>query len=110
MKIEDIIALTQAGFTKDEIMALTTGEEAPQSDEIEEPSKQTSEKAALEPSPVDSKIDALVEKLEKLSSGMEALALRNTRMPERETTEEALAKIINPYIDTGTGGIDNGSK
>lgn len=114
MKIDDIIALTKAGFTKEEIMQLETGEapkeEANNNEQNEASSIQP--EPQKEPAPVkeDPRIDTVIEKLEKLTSGMENLALKNTQMPERETADDALARIINPYLTTGTGGINNGSK
>ena len=44
----------------------------------------------------DERIDAILDKLEKIASGIQANALKGTRMPERESADDALAKIINP--------------
>lgn len=116
MKIDDIITLTKAGFTKDEIMQLVTGQ-ASENEETKTEDKKNDEPIiekphVQEPDPdkEDHRIDEVISKLEKLTSGMENLALKNTTMPERETAEDALARIINPYLSTGTGGIENGSK
>ena len=116
MKIDDIIALTKAGFTKEEIMQLVTdtapddeGTNNNEQKKVDEQPKEEPSKKELE-SVKDPRIDDVISKLEKLTSGMEKLAIKTSEMPKRETTEEALASIINPYLSTGTGGIENGSK
>ena len=117
MKIDDIITLSKAGFTKDEIMQLVTGQASESEEKATEDDKKNDEPKiekpqVQEPEPVkdDSRIDKVISKLEELTSGMEKLAIKTSEMPKRETTEEALASIINPYLSTGTGGIENGSK
>lgn len=116
MKIDDIITLSKAGFTKDEIMQLVTGQASENEEKTKEDDKKNDEPTekpqVQEPEPVkeDSRIDKVISKLEELTSGMEKLAIKTSEMPKRETTEEALASIINPYLSTGTGGINNGSK
>ena len=116
MKIDDIITLSKAGFTKDEIMQLVTGQASENEEKVIEDDKKNDEPTekphVQEPEPVkeDHRIDEVISKLEKLTSGMEKLAIKTSEMPKRETTEEALASIINPYLSTGTGGIENGSK
>lgn len=112
MNVQDILALTKAGFTKDEILQLASipTEAAPEEPKEEAPAPAPKEEPKEEPA-VDTRIDDVIAKLEKLSSGMEQLAIKTSRMPERETAEQALARIINPYIEsTGTGGLNNGSK
>lgn len=113
MNVQDIIALTKAGFTKDEILQLAsipTDQAEPKEPKEEAPAPAPKEEPKEEPA-VDTRIDDVIAKLEKLSSGMEQLAIKTSRMPERETAEQALARIINPYIEsTGTGGLNNGSK
>ena len=112
MDINDILALTKAGFTKDEIMQLATLSEAPKEEPKEAPEaapEQKAEEPKEAPAP-DPRLDDVISKIEKLSSGLETLALKSTELPKRETADEALAKIINPYISTtGTGGLSNGS-
>ena len=112
MNVQDILALTKAGFTKDEILQLASipTEAVPEEPKEEAPAPAPKEEPKEEPA-VDTRIDDVIAKLEKLSSGMEQLAIKTSRMPERETAEQALARIINPYIEsTGTGGLNNGSK
>lgn len=112
MNVQDILALTKAGFTKDEILQLASipTDQAEPEEPKEAPAPAPKEEPKEEPA-VDTRIDDVIAKLEKLSSGMEQLAIKTSRMPERETAEQALARIINPYIEsTGTGGFNNGSK
>lgn len=104
MKLDEIMKLTEAGWTKDEIIALAGIERAQEPPKEEEPPK---EKELKEPpkdetpkeDPNASKLDSIISKLESITSGIQAANIRGSRMPERETAEEALARIINPYLD-----------
>ncbi len=97
MNINDVLELTKQGWTKEEILALTadtTPEEPPVQEEPVEEVK-------AEPAPVkDERIDAILDKLEKIASGIQTNALKGTRMPERESADDALARIINPMYNS----------
>lgn len=94
MNINDILELTRQGWTKDEILALT--KDAEPAEEIPQEAEPISEEPAA-PAPVkDERIDAILDKLEKIASGIQTNALKGTRMPERESADDALARIINP--------------
>lgn len=98
MKIEDLLALTKAGWSKEEIIKLSLAEqEAPK--EAEENIPLPKEEAPVEApkeDPSSAKIDDVISKLETLASGMEKMAIQNSRLPERETVDDILASIINP--------------
>lgn len=103
MKIEDLLALTKAGWSKEEIIKLSLAEqEAPKEAEEnipipkeEAPIEAPKEEAPKE-DPASAKIDDVIAKLETLASGMEKMAIQNSRLPERETVDDILASIINP--------------
>ena len=102
MKIEDLLALTKAGWSKEEIIKLSLAEqEAPKEAEekIPQPVKEAPIEAPKEAPKEDqasAKIDDVIAKLETLASGMEKMAIQNSRLPERETVDDILASIINP--------------
>ena len=101
MKIEDLLALTKAGWSKEEIIKLSLAEqEAPKEAEekIPQPEEAPIEtpKEAPKEDPASAKIDDVISKLETLASGMEKMAIQNSRLPERETVDDILASIINP--------------
>lgn len=101
MKIEDIIALTNAGWSKEEILRMSELEQKePENKEPEqkEPEQKESEKKETE-TPKDDKMAEILQKLEQISSGIQKGAIRDSQQPQRESVEDALAKIINPYID-----------
>lgn len=99
MKIEDLLALTKAGWSKEEIISLSKAEamqtEAPK-EEVKEDAAIPEETKTEAPREEDKKIDEVISKLENLASGMEKMAIQNSRLPERETVDDILAKIINP--------------
>ena len=97
MKIEDLLALTKAGWSKEEIIKLSVAEqqtEAPKEEITESP--EVKEEAAKQDDTSSAKIDDVITKLENLASGMEKMAIQNSRLPERETVDDILAQIINP--------------
>lgn len=101
MKIEDLLALTKAGWSKEEIIKLSLAEqEVPKEEEekIPQPEEAPIEtpKEAPKEDPASAKIDDVIAKLETLASGMEKMAIQNSRLPERETVDDILASIINP--------------
>lgn len=97
MKIEDLLALTKAGWSKEEIIKLSLAEQEPPK-AAEEPIQQPEEAPIEAPKedPSSAKIDDVIAKLETLASGMEKMAIQNSRLPERETVDDILASIINP--------------
>lgn len=101
MKIEDLLALTKAGWSKEEIIKLSLAEQEVLK-EAEEKIPQPEEapidapKEAPKEDPASAKIDDVIAKLETLASGMEKMAIQNSRLPERETVDDILASIINP--------------
>lgn len=104
MNANDILTLVKAGFTKDEIMQLATAQAPEEDPEItQEPQEKVTakqpaeEEAPKEPEAV-KKLDDVISRLDQITSGMQSMAVKGSRMPERETAEEALAKIINPYL------------
>lgn len=97
MKIEDLVTLTKAGWSKDEIIRLSVAEQ--QTEKPEEEIPETSEEKTEAPKEIkeeNSKIDDVISKLETLATGMEKMAIQNSRLPERETVDDILASIINP--------------
>ena len=95
--LEQITKLIDAGYTKEEIVALFKGEtkeEAPAdpAPEVEEP-KETKK----DPEASTEKLDAAIEKMDKLAESLAKLAIMNSQQPAREGTQEFLAKIINPH-------------
>ena len=109
MKIEDIIALTNAGWSKEEIIRMSELEQKepeqkePEQKEQKEPEQKEQElKEPEKKEPDTSKDDKMAEilqRLEQISSGIQKGAIRDSQQPQRESVEDALAKIINPYID-----------
>lgn len=97
MKIEDLLALTKAGWSKDEIIKLSMAEQQTEAAPMEEaPLPETKEAPKEEPKEEASKIDDVISKLETLASGMEKMAIQNSRLPERETVDDILSQILNP--------------
>lgn len=99
-KLEQIIKLVDAGYTKEEITNLLNGSVAAVQDTAELPAELQAEPAVEEPKKAepaaDSKIDDAIAKLEKLSENMAKLAIMNSQQPPKEDIQDYLARIIDP--------------
>ena len=89
--LEQITKLIDAGYTKDEIKELFT-EEA----KVQQPALEQQQEAAPKSKEPD-RIDAAIAKIEALADSVAKLAIMNSQQPPRESTEEFLAKMINPH-------------
>lgn len=104
MKIEDIIALAGAGFSKEDIvkMAGTVSTPAPAPAPIQTPT------LASAPAPVSAQVPAqdvfnqrmgvLDNRLDEITKLIQVGNLSNSQIPEPPTTEDMLASIINPPV------------
>lgn len=99
-KLEQIIKLVDAGYTKEEITSLLSGTTAQAPDPAELPTELPAEPAGEESKKAgpaaDSKIDDAIAKLEKLSENMAKLAIMNSQQPPKEDIQDYLARIIDP--------------
>ena len=100
MTIEDIVALTKAGFNKDEILALTGDpkqEEKPADPQPEEkPADPQPEEKPADPKP--SEIESINKRLDYLISKMNLAAVQNSQQPgseKKETVDDILASVFS---------------
>lgn len=117
MSINEILELTRAGWTKDEILLLaqnqqvtTDAEKIEHPTEVkEEPKEEPKEetKAEPKPEPVESETDKLIKALGlKLDNAVAAMHRSNVNSLEQDTAkvltaEDVLAKMINPNYTKG---------
>ena len=109
--LEQITKLIDAGYTKDEIAALfaqEAKEQAPADPKpTEQPQAQPAQQAQPQTQPQQApadqqptgfeKLDAAINKMNELADGIAKLAIMNSQQPARESTNDFLAKIINPH-------------
>ena len=98
MNIETIIKLLDAGYTKDEIMNMTSGSQDPEPEKTE-PKKQEPEKKEPEKTEKnDDMLKLLVSKFEELTSAIQDSNIKssNNKTPEQTAPEELLANIVKP--------------
>lgn len=101
MTIEDIVALTKAGFSKDEILVLTGDpkpEEKPADPQPEDKpaDPQPEEKKPADPKP--SEIDSINTRLDYLISKLNLAAVQNSQQPgseKKETVDDILASVFS---------------
>ena len=86
MEIKDVIALANAGFTKDQIAKIATSINAPAPAPAPVPA----------PAPASSGVDDILKELGIIKDTMQANALLGAQQPKPETTDDILASIINP--------------
>lgn len=95
--LDQIIKLIDAGYTKEEISQLLAA--APAEEPAEEVKAQPEAPAPEEDPQAVSKIDEAIAKLETLAGHIAKVNLLQTQQPERQSTEDFLASIINPHIN-----------
>lgn len=103
MDINDILTLTKAGFTAKDIMALLSaqGGQEPEKTTEQAPAQEPEQAPAQEPEQGGA-MAAVLDRLDKLTANLQALAIANSRQPYSDPNEDVdsiLASIINP-----TGG------
>lgn len=95
MKVEDIIKLLDAGYTREEIQAL----EKPEPKVDPEPEADPEPKAYPEPD-VDPEHKAyeksLLDKLEELNRSILTMNIQRSSQPEAESVDDILAAVIRP--------------
>ncbi len=102
MTIEDIVALTKAGFSKDDILALT-GDPKPEDPKPEDPKPE--DPKPEDPKPEDPKpdekksadIESINKRLDYLISKMNLAAVQKSQQPDekKETVDDILASVFS---------------
>ena len=92
MQYTEIIKLLDAGYSRDEILAMK-GEPKPEEPKPEEPKPE-------EPKPEENEMSDLVKEMRDAFSEMRkeftAFNIMSSRQPEEKTPEDIIANIINP--------------
>lgn len=101
MKINDIITLTQAGWTKDEIMQLVNSEQPEQQapEQPEQPAPEQPEQPAPEQKPDDDKIKQLETKLDYVINRFNYMAVQQSSQPQgkEESLDDILASVVRGF-------------
>ena len=94
MTIEDIVALTKAGFSKDEILALTGDPKPEEKHEDPKPEEKHEDPKPDEKKPVD--IESINKRLDYLISKMNLAAVQKSQQPDekKETVDDILGSIF----------------
>ena len=96
MTIEDIVALTKAGFSKDEILALTGDPKPEEKHEDPKPEEKQEDPKPDEKKPAD--IESINKRLDYLISKMNLAAVQNSQQPgseKKETVDDILASVFS---------------
>lgn len=117
MKIEDIIALVGAGFSKQDIIKIagTVSTPAPAPAPIQTPTPASAPVSAPVPAPVqqtgqvlNNTPDTFVQGVQAMNGRLDTIAgllqrnnILNSQMPPQPTTDDMLAAIINPPVVGG---------
>lgn len=102
MKIEDIIALAGAGFSKQDIIKIAGTVSAPTP--IQTPASAPASAPASVSAPVpaqdvfNQRMGVLDNRLDEITKLIQVGNLSNSQIPETPTTEDMLASIINPPV------------
>ena len=104
MKIEDIIALAGAGFSKQDIIKIagTVSTPAPAPAPIQTPTPASAPAPVSVPVPAqdvfNQRMGVLDNRLDEITRLIQVGNLSNSQIPEPPTTEDMLASIINPPV------------
>lgn len=106
MKIEDIIALAGAGFSKQDIIKIagTVSAPAPAPAPIQTPASASASVPAQVPvqnntqDMFNQRMGVLDNRLDEITKLIQVGNLSNSQIPEPPTTEDMLASIINPPV------------
>lgn len=108
MDIKDIIALANAGFSKDDIAKIAISVNAGSTDptpanvpaQIQTPANVPAQTPANIPTqtPEATPVDAILKELGLIKDTMQANALLGAQLPKPESTDDILASIINPPV------------
>lgn len=100
-KYNEIIKLLDAGFTRDEILAMEEQEQTPSPEpetpeQTEEPSVPQAENAIMQA------VNTMLEKMDRKLTELQAANIYSSQQPggadqHEKTAEEALEEIIRPY-------------
>lgn len=107
MKAEEILKLIDAGFTKEEITAMTAEPEEPEQPEPEQPEQEQPEPEQpkqTEPDERDARIEQMQNQINNLIKQMQKNNLKSASvniLPDddlEKKTDEAMAELIRPKI------------
>lgn len=104
MKIEDIIALAGAGFSKQDIIKIagTVSAPAPAPAPIQTPTPASAPVSVSAPVPAqdvfNQRMGVLDNRLDEITKLIQVGNLSNSQIPESPTTGDMLASIINPPV------------
>jgi hypothetical protein len=95
MELADILSLAKAGFTKEQIVALSGISKTPAAPAA--PAPATPATPAAPATPATPATDPIMAEIQKLTGALQASALLNSNMPpQTQSAEDILAEIINP--------------
>lgn len=89
MKLDDIIALCKAGYTKDDLAKLMTLDNAA-------PAAPTAPAAPAAPAPVAQDDNGIIAAINALGAQIKTMNIAATEQPKPQTAEDVLASIIMP--------------
>ena len=91
MKVEEVLALVNAGYTKEEIAAMGA---TPEPEKKPEPASEPEKK----PEPANNQVAELTQQMSKLIATLQANAIANSSLtpPHQPSAEDTLAEIIRP--------------
>ncbi len=100
MKIEDIIALAGAGFSKEDIVKIAGTVSTPAPAQAPAPASAPASVSAPVPAQdvFNQRMGVLDNRLDEITKLIQVGNLSNSQIPEPPTTEDMLASIINPPV------------
>ena len=96
MKYEEIIKLLDAGYSRDEILAMKEKPEEKKSEEKKSEEKKSEEIGSDDNSGMSELITEMRDAFAEMKKEFTAFNIMSSRQPEEKTPEDIIANIINP--------------
>ncbi len=96
MKYEEIIKLLDAGYSREEILAMKEEQEEQKQDEKKPEEKKPEETGSNENSGMSVLVKEMRDAFAEMKKEFTAFNIMSSRQPEEKTPEEIIANIINP--------------
>lgn len=97
MDMQDIIKLLDAGYSKDEIIAMNESTDDKPSEEVQEIQTESKEDVSFDAGVITDALSEIKTTFEEIKKEFTAMNIMNSRIDPEKSSDDILAEIINPF-------------